>query len=160
MNAQVETAAPAELRGVLLPLQAEQQLLLPNTSLSEVVGYRMPEQRPDDAPDWLLGTLLWRQFQVPLVSYDLLLDPARREIGQRARIAICNSIAGNPQRPYLAILLRTIPRLARISEETLVPLDQPGESPPMLARHVRIGDQQAWIPDLDALEAELERILG
>lgn len=148
-----------EVRGVLLPLQ-NGQLLLPNTSLSEVVGYRMPERRPDDAPAWLLGTLLWRQFQVPLISFDLLLDGRQREIGQRARIAICNSIGGKPGRPYIAILLRTIPRLARITEQTIAALEESGELPPMIARHVRIGDQEAYIPDLDGLEAELDRILG
>ena len=157
MSVPAAEMSTALVRGVLLPLQQEQYLLLPNTSLSEVVGYRSPETAPEGAPEWLLGNLRWRQFQVPLVSFDLLLDPSRREIGQRARIAICNSVAGNPRRPYLAILLRTVPRLARVSADTIAPLDE-SDLPPLLARHLRVGDQEAWIPDLDALEAELDRI--
>ena len=145
-----------EIRGVLLPLQAG-QLLLPNTSISEVVGYRQPDSRPEDAPEWLLGNMSWRQFQVPLINFDLLLDERQREIGNRARIAICNSVGGLAERPYIAILLRTIPRLARVTEETIAPLG--GESIPMIARHVSISGQEAWIPDLDALESELSRIL-
>lgn len=150
--------AVMEVRGVLLPLQAG-QLLLPNTSISEVVGYRQPDSHPQNAPEWLLGNMSWRQFQVPLINFDLLLDKRQREIGQRARIAICNSISGLVQRPYIAILLRTIPRLAKVTEATIAPVDETGEPLPMIARHVSINGQEAWIPDLDALETELSRIL-
>ena len=54
-----------EVRGVLLPLQSG-QLLLPNISVSEVVGYGEPEEVPKGAPDWLHGVMSWRHYQVPL----------------------------------------------------------------------------------------------
>lgn len=148
-----------EVRGVLLPLRGG-QLLLPNASVSEVIGYRDPEPPPDNAPDWLLGVMSWRQYPIPLVSFDSLLELSDTTVGARARIAICNTLNGNTERPYVGILLRSIPHLVRVIEPLITPMEQPGDIGEMVARKVRISGQEAWIPDLDALEQALEKILG
>lgn len=147
-----------EVRGVLLPLKAG-QLLLPNASVSEVIGYRDPEPPPEDAPAWLLGIMSWRQYPIPLVSFDSLLGLSDTSIGARARIAICNTLNGNVDRPYVGILLRSIPHLVRVIEPLITPMEQPGDVDEMVARKVRISGQEAWIPDLDALESALEEVL-
>ena len=147
-----------EVRGVLLPMHSG-QLLLPNASLAEVAGYRKPDERPDNAPDWLLGVLTWRQFRVPLVSFDNRLGLREWELGHRARIAICTTISGNSQRPYTGILLRSIPRLIRVTESALESLGKVQTETTLIARQVKIREQEAWIPDLDSLEAELAAIL-
>jgi len=133
-----------EVRGVLLPLHSG-QLLLPNVSISEV--------------DWLLGILTWRQFTVPLISFDNRLGYRQWELGHRARIAICNTITGRAGRHYIGILLRSIPHLVRVTEEAIEPLGEVLNGNVTLARQVKIGDQEAWIPDLDNLEEDLVRIL-
>jgi len=147
-----------EVRGVLLPLHSG-QLLLPNVSISEVAGYRTPEAPPEDVPDWLLGILTWRQFTVPLISFDNRLGYRQWELGHRARIAICNTITGRAGRHYIGILLRSIPHLVRVTEEAIEPLGEVLNGNVTLARQVKIGDQEAWIPDLDNLEEDLVRIL-
>ena len=147
-----------EIRGVLLPLRAG-QLLLPNASVSEVIGYRDPEAPPENAPDWLLGVMSWRQYPIPLISFDNLLGLSDNSIGARARIAICNTLNGNAERPYIGILLRSIPHLVRVIEPLITPVDVPGGTGEMVARKVRISGQEAWIPDLDALERALDEIL-
>lgn len=35
-------------------------LLLPNTAIAEIVRYTEPQPAADPAPDWLLGTMVWR----------------------------------------------------------------------------------------------------
>ena len=40
-------------------------LLLPNTAIAEIVRYTEP-QPADDAPDWLLGTMVWRGLRIPV----------------------------------------------------------------------------------------------
>lgn len=153
------TDAPQlELRGVLLPLRIG-QLLLPNASVSEVIGYRDPEQPPDQAPDWLLGIFSWRQYPIPLVSFESLLGAEEISVGARARIAICNTLNGNTDRPYVGILLRSIPHLVRVIEPLITPADDDEEVGEMVARKVRISGQEAWIPDLDELEKALDQIL-
>ena len=147
-----------EVRGVLLPLH-HGHLLLPNAAISEVAGYRTPEPPAENAPDWLLGILTWRQFEVPLVSFDSRLEFRDWESGHRARIAILNSITRRTNRPYIGILLRSIPRLVRATEESLEPLGDVLRDNVILARQVKIGDQEAWIPDLDSLEEDLAAVL-
>ena len=149
----------AEIRGVLLPLQAG-QLLIPNLLMSEVIGYREPDEIPRGAPDWLLGLIVWRHLTVPLVSYDVLLGEPIHEPGHRARIALCKTISAASARPYTALLLQSIPRLVSVNEQSIRITDNENQQHPLLSHSVSINGQQAWIPDLDALEASLQQILG
>lgn len=144
--------ASTEVRGVLLPLQAG-QLLLPNAAVCEVVSYRPPDAAPGAAPEWVLGTFSWRNHAVPLISYERLLDLDADEIGHRARVAICNTLNGNEQLPYIGILLRSAPHLVRVTEDSLVPVD--GDQSPMAINRVTVNGVEALIPDLDALESAL-----
>jgi len=149
----------SEVRGLLLPLHSG-QLLIPNMLMPEVIGYREPDEIPRGAPDWLLGVVVWRHFPVPLVSFDVLLGAAEQEVGHRARIALCKTISGESKRPYTALLIQSIPRLVSVTKQSISAIQDDNTQLPMLAHHVNINDQEAWIPDLDALEQSLEKILG
>ena len=94
-----------------------------------------------------------------MVSFDSRLEFRDWESGHRARIAILNSITRRTNRPYIGILLRSIPRLVRATEESLEPLGDVLRDNVILARQVKIGDQEAWIPDLDSLEEDLAAVL-
>ena len=148
---------PVEGRGVLLPLLSG-QLLLPNVAVSEVGGYQEPEPFPDHYPDWMLGQLAWRRQPIPLVSYERLLGFPMERVGHRARVAICCTLNGNTERPYIGILLKSVPRLARVTEETVIPIDEADDASEMVAQQVRINGQDAWIPDLDALESAIAEL--
>ncbi|OOZ37022.1 chemotaxis protein CheW [Solemya velesiana gill symbiont] len=149
---------PSEIRGVLLPLQTG-QLLLPNATVTEVVGYTPPESRNEDAPAWLLGTFSWRQQGVPLVSFETIAGSAIEPPEHRARIAICNTLNGNPDRPYIGILLKAIPHLVRVTRDTVAPIEQDEDAGSMVVEEVMISGQKAWIPDLDALDMALGDVL-
>ena len=153
-----QTVTPSEIRGVLLPLD-NGQLLLPNASVSEVVGYIAPDSVEGDMPEWLLGTVAWRQQTVPLVSFELLTGGQHSEIGHRARIAICNTLNGNTERPFLGVLLRSIPHLVRVTEESVFPMEESGEMGDVVQRQVMVNGQEAWIPNLDALEKAVNEAL-
>jgi len=150
--------SPLEVRGVLLPLHTG-QLLIPNNNLCEVIGYRPPEKGPESYPDWLLGIVPWRQRQVPVVCFDALMGSPVDSVGQRARIAMCYSLQDNATKPFIGILLRSIPHLVRVMETLITPIGEPGEFGPMIAGQVRIGGQEAWIPDFDRLELALGETL-
>jgi chemosensory pili system protein ChpC len=154
-----QSTNPLEVRGVLLPLQGG-QLLLPNATVNEVVGFRDPIPVDSNDTDWLLGTFDWRQQKVPIVAFEKLLGLPKDETGHRARIAICNTLNGNARCPYIGILLRSIPHLTRLTEELIAPLGELGDAGPMVARQVRLNGQEAWIPDLDALEQAVLDIIN
>ncbi len=149
--------AASEIRAVLIPLDGG-RLLLPNATVAEVVGYKEPQQIDGWAPDWLLGAIDWRQQRVPLVAFERAAGGIRAAAGHRARIVVCNTLNGNPQRPYVGILAQAIPRLVRIQEGSVD--DDASDAPPgaPVLRQVSLGGEPAWIPDLDALEQMLDAV--
>lgn len=149
---------PGEVRAVLIPLH-HGRLLLPNASVAEVVGYQEPETLPG-TPDWLAGMISWRQQQVPLVCFDRLAGMLPGDMAVRARIAVCNALGGNPQRPYIALLAQSVPRLVRVSEEVIRPDPEPADLGAAVLRQVLIGGEGAWIPDLDVVERLVEEALA
>ena len=147
-----------DVRGVLLPLQ-DAQLLLPNASIAEVVGYQQPAQIPG-APSWLLGFYEWRQERVPLVVFETLVERASPSVGHRARIAVCKTLGGNPRRPYIGLLLSAMPRLVRVTEDVIAPLDKPEDLGSNVKSQVTVSGETAWIPDLHALEWMVQEALS
>lgn len=141
-----------EVRGVLIPC-GSLQLLLPNAAVAEVTDYRQPTPLSGERPGWLLGTVAWRQRSLLVLDPELLLGGSVREIGGRARIAVCNTLSPDATRPFLGLLCRRIPRLVRVTEEALEPLSAPEGGDALPVHHwVRVRDEQALIPDLDRLQ--------
>ena len=138
-----------DVRGVLLPLR-QTQLLLPNVTVSEVIGYRHPDP-VENAPGWLLGSVTWRQRKVPIVSFEYFVHKAASRPGYRSRIALCHNLHDNPQMPFVGILCNSIPRLARVNTDTVAEPFLNELLPEMAIRHITYSGQDAWIPDIEAL---------
>lgn len=137
------------MRTLIIPLQGR-NLLLPNVAVAEVVPYIRP-RAVDDAPDWLLGSIGWRGLNIPLISYDRLHGVSTDgSIGQ-ARIAVLNTVHSGSGLSFYAVVTAGIPQLRRVNADALqeVSADAIGGS----LSQVQVGDIQAVIPDLDALEA-------
>ncbi len=142
---------PLEVRSVLLPLH-NGQLLLPNASVAEVAAYRESLELPS-SPDWLLGMISWRWKKIPLVCFDTLVGMPPKKMGVRARIAICYTLSGDSKLPFLGILTQSVPHLTRASEALIVSNPEPDELGDGVMQQVLINGEEAWIPDLNALEA-------
>lgn len=151
---EIARAADEEIRSIFLPLQTG-SLLVPNSVVAEVISYREPEP-VINMPDWVLGAVSWRQRSLYLLSFDRILGEPLREAGIRRRIAVCHTLRSDNTLPYVAILTNAIPRLVRISESVLEPLadDYATDELPITCA-LRVHDEEAWIPDLDRLQAML-----
>jgi len=137
-----------EIRSVVVPL-TDVQILIPNATVAEVVGFSKPEPI-QDAPDWLLGTFLWRGWQVPLISFATLTEYASGESVEGARMCITKTLIDNERMPYIAILAQGFPRLTTVTEDNLT--EVPSDSNPIaVAGGAIIGDMEVVIPDLDRL---------
>ena len=146
-----------KIRSLWIPLRG-MNLLLPNVAVAEVVPYRDPA--PTEAgPDWLLGALDWRDQRIPVVSYETLCGLAASETAERARIIILNSSYADARLPFFALVTSGIPRLFLADEDGL---DDVLGSAEFASDHslsaVRIGSEQADIPDLERLHREVERV--
>jgi len=148
-----------DIRGVLLPLW-QHQLLLPNAAVSEVVTYEEPNMTLFGAPDWMLGTQVWRQQIIPMISFERMLGMNVDTTSHRARLAICNTMSGNIKRPYIGIQLKTIPHLARVTIDNISVIDEPQRLGDAVLHQVKIGNEYAIIPNMDWVEETLAEFIS
>ena len=153
-----EAGVDLEIRGVLLPLN-DAQLLLPNASVSEVVAFQELTLAPE-MPDWFLGFQTWRFQEIPVISFEELVEAPSVAPGPRSRVAICNTLGGNPRRPFIGVLLASMPRLVRVTQDIIVPQSNVHDLGPAVQREVIINGKDAWIPDINAVELAVQEALS
>jgi chemosensory pili system protein ChpC len=140
--------AETEIRSVMVPV-TDAELLLPNASVAEIVGYSQPEPI-DQAPDWLLGNVLWHGWQVPVMSFGVLTEQFESESVDGAKICVTKSLISNERMPYIGILAQGFPRLVTVTESVLTEVPE-SSSHIAIAGKVIIGDREAFVPDLDRI---------
>lgn len=124
-------------------------LLLPNVSVAEVVEFQ--ELVEQEGPEYFLGIIQWRGISVPLISYELANEQAF-SFSTGSRVAVINSIGKDNERlPFFAIATQGIPRLVKISEDSIESAAE--KSGPAEASRVRVDGEEASIPDLLFLES-------
>ena len=146
------------IRGVLIQV-ADARLLLPNATIAEVLSYAAPEPL-EDAPDWLLGRIRWRGWQVPLIAFSTLAGMGEHDASLRGqRVLVLKTLGGDTRLPYFAMLTQGFPRLVTVSPAMLVeqPDVQLGEG---VAAAVRYQDEEALVPDMDSIEQRLQAALA
>ena len=145
-----------KVRSLWIPLRG-MNLLLPNVAVAEVVPYREPEPL-EAGPEWLLGVLTWRDQPIPLVSYELFCRQDAPASADRARILVLNSTRDDIRLPFFAMITSGIPRLFLADEEGLEDVlgSEEYASDHSLSA-VRIGSEQADIPDLGRVHREVEQ---
>ena len=137
------------LRCLSLPLQ-NATLVVPGSVVSEVVPYVSHTPVKIDV-DWMLGRFLWRGLALPLVSFEVAADLTERpSIGRR--VAIFNTVGGNPALPFYAVFIQAVPRLLQIGDRSLDEQEKTAQSP-LLRNQLELEGSQAYIPELDKLEA-------
>lgn len=138
-----------EIHCMLIPTDPE-TLLLPTSTMAEVIDYSVPEAM-DMAPPWLLGQVEWEGRQVPIFSFSSLIngtDPA--EVPPKSKIMILKSLSDSARVPYLGLVLGDLPRPVTIKEDTLVKTGDEKKSLGVYSR-ITIDENEAIIPDLDRL---------
>ncbi len=137
------------IAGLMVPLR-DKQLLVPNVSVAELIGYESPELQAD-TPDWYLGTIIWRDVQIPLVSFEAA-NGESYDVEQLAeRTIVFNGISGRDELPFYAVAAEGIPHAVRVGPEDAV--QQEGELGECTAMMVHLSGEDAIIPDLDHLES-------
>lgn len=130
----------------------QQQLLLPNVSVAEVVGYQAPEAALDK-PDYFLGYVTWRGISIPLISYEAANGKSANKLSANTRIAVINSIGEHHEAlPFFAILTQGIPRLVKVASDLIKSVkDHTGNKAE--SSYITLDGEEAIIPDLTYLEA-------
>ena len=135
-------------------------LVLPGALVAEVVPYMEPAPAQDAVPDWFLGSIVWREQRIPLVSVDALVTGADAVSGARVRIAVLKAVASGPELNYYAIVMRGLPRLVSVSPGTVEGLGENLSEGPAVAAEVLANGEPAIIPDVDYIEAQINAVLN
>jgi chemosensory pili system protein ChpC len=159
MNTSSQNASVQDIRGVLIQVGGA-RLLLPNATISEVLSYADPEP-VENAPEWLLGRIRWRGWQLPLVSFSRIAGLAEEQGGLGSKVAVLKALGGDAKLPHFAMLTQGFPRLVTVSRDTLV-ADADGSDalPKGVQARVLLNDDAVLIPDIGAVEASLHEALA
>ena len=139
----------ADIRGVLIQV-AGARLLLPNATIAEVLSFADPEPVAD-APDWLLGKIRWRGWQLPLIAFSRLAGIADEKGGLGSKVIVLKALGGDPKAPFFAVLTQGFPRLVTVSEAALVTEEtERSLLPNGVQARVTLNQDDALVPDLAA----------
>jgi chemosensory pili system protein ChpC len=154
-----EQSAPQQndIRGVLIAV-ARARLLLPNATIAEVLSFAPPSP-VEGAPDWLLGRIRWRGWELPLIAFSRMADIAPEAGGLGSKVVVLKALGGDPKTPYFAILTQGFPRLVTVASDRL--RHDPVEFlPPGVHARVWLNEDEAYVPDLEAIEVLIGNALA
>lgn len=154
-----EIIAAGQMKGVVhcltIPLN-EETALLPNSAIAEVIGFKEPTPI-DDAPEWFLGYIDWREKRVPLISFESISGKELITAKKNSRICVLNTLNGSTQIPYVSILSQGIPSLAIVQEQGLEDKENTSDRT-VVGAVVEVGGVEAIIPNIDEIEQRLVKL--
>jgi chemosensory pili system protein ChpC len=154
----MNTTTSNDIRGVLIQI-AGARLLLPNATIAEVLSFADPEPVPN-APDWLLGRIRWRGWQLPLVAFARLADISSEQGGLGSKVVVLKALAANAKTPFFAVLTQGFPRLVTVSRNALVAGDEGEAVPTGVRARVMLNEDAALLPDLEQVEQMIGEALA
>ena len=142
------------VRSQLIPLDS-MRLVLPNTSIAEVVSHQGVEDfDADNVPQWVVGQISWRGIKLPLLSFESAMGENAPSISKSARVVVLNAGSHTESLPFYAIVSQGIPRLMALKGEAIIDAPEQSDSPYVM-RHTLVDGNPAIIPNLEIIENEL-----
>ncbi len=127
----------------------QQPLLLPNTAVAELINFEPLEGESDQ--HWFLGEINWRGMFIPVINLEE--DTSNLDnLDRNVRIAILNTSNGNPEQPFVGILVKGLPKLSHVENEMLEFDDEHEADPLSISRYFKLNDELIRIPNIDILE--------
>lgn len=151
------TETVKDVYSFLIPM-LEDSLLLPNTVVAEIVPFMNVtlDEGIEDSSNWKIGNVVWRNISIPVISIERLQGKSDLGDVKRSRIAISYTLNGNEEMPFVAFMVRGIPRLVPIDDDNSEFVsDAIQGADEGVKAWVTINDKKALIPDLDYIESEL-----
>jgi len=141
------------VRCILLPLSSI-NLLIPNSTVAEIVGYSSPRPLAGSS-EWFSGIVLWRGVHVPVVKVEEMCAIDTSPVSARSRFAILYNPKKDDDLPYLGIHIQDIPRAYFAEVEKMESGSDDGLSQYLLSR-VDEDHHSRFIPNLNTIIADLK----
>lgn len=151
------TETVKDVYSFLIPM-LEDSLLLPNTVVAEIVPFMNVtlDEGIEDSSNWKIGTVVWRNISIPVISIERLQGKSELGDVKRSRIAISYTLNGNEEMPFVAFMVRGIPRLVPIDDDNSEFVsDAIQGADEGVKAWVTVNGKKALVPDLDYIETEL-----
>ncbi|MGB5177799.1 MAG: chemotaxis protein CheW [Gammaproteobacteria bacterium] len=145
-----------KIRSLWVPLR-QMNLLLPNVAVAEISSYRAPTHL-EGMPEWFLGMVPWRERDIPVISLEAVCGLAVPSNPVFSRLMIVNSVKPDSTLKHFAIVTAGLPGLIQFGNDTADEVVD--DAYDGLKCIVRIGSEQAVIPDLPYLQGLLETCLA
>jgi len=113
----------------------------------------MPVQLADK-PNWLLGMVKWRNREIPVISIEEVCGVELKSNPVFSKLMILNSVREGSSISNYAIVTAGLPSLMQFGADTADQTEICRDDG--LKCIVRVGDEEAIIPDLDYLQKMLE----
>lgn len=151
------SAVREQLYAVLLAIHQD-TLLLPNAAVAEVLPRDALQAGAGGVGPWLAGHCDWNNRRVPVVRFELLNNARLATDPRRERLVVLNSLGRHLPSGHLAVVAQGYPHLVTLNRSAMrpAPLRQTDRDDLVLSR-VRIANQEALIPSLEQIEAEIAR---
>lgn len=156
-NARRNAGRADQIRGVLIQV-AGARLLVPNAAIAEVLSFADPVP-VDNTPDWMLGRIRWRGWQLPLIAFSSLAGIEHEQGQPTNKVVVLKTLGGDPKAPYFSLLTQGFPRLVTVSRTALVAGDD-ARPPPGVRMRVILNEDDALVPDLEVIEAMIGKALA
>ncbi|MDP6375075.1 MAG: chemotaxis protein CheW [Pseudomonadales bacterium] len=147
--------ALSELSCVMIPI-GQRSVVLPNECVAEILPWR--RVRPyAKAPQWCLGHTNWRGEEVPVVRFDLV-NGSDEDPELKARcVVIMNRVRSSGLPRFYALVASGLPRIFQLTDDDVTTRSASLGQAETLA--VNIGAEEAVVPNLEFLEAQVHTIL-
>ncbi|NND53718.1 MAG: chemotaxis protein CheW [Gammaproteobacteria bacterium] len=142
-----------ELYSLLIPL-GDERLIVPRSCVAEVVRYT-PTAAVAEDDGWIRDTVTWRDREVPVLSFEALLDYPIPAVGGRTRVVVFNPL-NSADCPAYGVLAQGFPQMVRVNSEVVQPdlSYQAADDSPVICR-ITMLSETALIPDLEILEPRI-----
>jgi len=137
---------------MLIPL-SQHYLLLPNSSISEVIP-KTGISAETDSQSWL-DFIEWQQQRIPVVHLEQLLKDEPTPLSSTNKLCIINGINSDAGISSYAIPCTGSPQLITLNQAALR-LTHDDNNSPYLHCQIKISNKVALIPNLDALEQAIK----
>ena len=138
------------LRCLLLSVD-HASLLLPYSSIAEVISYQKPN-KVDGFPEWLPGMIAWRGLQVPLIYFTTLTDTNQKLTNSHPQhIAILNRLFDTSDLSFIGLVVNKMPKMLRFKRSDITYTNHPNGQPYLLGE-VMVREQNALIPNIPWIE--------
>ncbi|MDB2705376.1 chemotaxis protein CheW [Pseudomonadota bacterium] len=137
---------------MLIPLR-HYFLLLPNSTIAEVIPMPQLTTMPDKPDSWL-GECTWHDRLLPVINIEALIKSKDIDISGANKLCVLHGINDSSDLPVYALPCYGVPQLIHLNESTLLMAEDSEESDFLLFQ-LPIGNKLAYIPNLDSIEISL-----